>query len=110
MLTLPEPSTISRVTEGRGAAVKRLTVHGNSRANGASKAGLPVKRESGQEVVCRLSGSKDPLLFDIVNERKRSAGGCVLAALVGNNEGKQKHSLMRFKRVNKSFDRNIECT
>ena len=41
MLTLPEPSTISRVTEGRGAAVKRLTVHGNSRANGASEAGLP---------------------------------------------------------------------
>ena len=51
------------------------------------------------------------MLFDIVNERKRSADGCVLAALVGNNEGKQKHKSYAFQRVNKSFDTyNIECT
>jgi len=43
-----------------------------------------------------LSGSRDPLLFDIVNERKRNAGGCVLAVLEGNLRDNRNIRRMRF--------------
>lgn len=73
----------------------------NQRRDRRRKAGLPVKRETGQEVVCRVSEPKGSLLFDIVNERKRSAGGRVLAVLVGNHRDNQKHKSNAFRESNK---------
>jgi hypothetical protein len=65
-------------------------------AIGAHVAGLPVKRETGPGVVCRVSEPEGSPLFDIVNERKRSAGGCILAVLMGNHRDNRNIRRMRF--------------